>query len=364
MNKNHYCLIMAGGYSNKFWPISRDNRPKQFLELPALEESFIKTTYKRCAEIVPKENILVVALSKHENLVREELPELPEHNLLSEPYGRHTAPCIVYATLTILKRNPKAIVAVTPSDLVISGKELYKETMLKALQYAEENNVLMTLGITPTHPDPGFGYIQIAGGKDSLKKGGPVKVKTFTEKPDLEIAKAFCNSGEFFWNSGIFIWKASVIYSEMMKYIPEVMNLFTGWETAIGSSAEKIFIERAYVDCNNLSIDYGVMEKTDIAWLYPAKFGWIDMDNWKVLYDIIEKKDDCGNAIHVEKYFLQNSQNNICYSDKKKKLIAVQGLSDYLVIDTDDVLLICPKDDKKYRDFVSRTRTPDLEEFK
>lgn len=271
MNKNNcYCVIMAGGSGTRFWPLSRNAKPKQFLDVADTGKTFIRHTFERFRRIVPQENILVVTAEKYRDLVREQIPELLPENLLLEPYSRNTAPCIAYATYTLLKRNPDALVTVTPSDHLISDRELFVETITRMFEYAENNEVLMTLGVVPTRPDTNYGYIQAVGGCDAMKSEKPMPVKTFTEKPDKDLAQIFINTGEFFWNSGIFIWKAQTIREEMEKWLPEVTGLFKGWEYALGTAVENEFIARAFTDSPNISIDYGVMEKTSRAWICPV----------------------------------------------------------------------------------------------
>lgn len=364
MNNNYYCIIMAGGYANHFWPITRESRPKQFLDMAGSGRTFIQAAYDRCIGVVPDENILVITLDKYKDLVKEQLPELKEDNLLLEPYGRNTAPCIAYAMYTLLKRNPEAVMAVTPADLVISDIDTFHRSLTNALDYAAQNPVLVTLGVVPDHPDPNFGYIQVLGGKGAYLEDKPMKVKTFTEKPNIELAQVFCNSGEFFWNSGIFVWQAEVIHEELRKYTPAITKLFHGWQDALGTPAEPVFLERAYTDCIKLSIDYGVMEKTDKAWLYPAKFGWSDIDSWESLCDHLPKKDENDNVCNIPGSLIENAHGNIIVSDKKSKLIALTGLEDYIVIDTDDVLMICPKEEKAYKDFIAKTAMPQYKDYR
>lgn len=364
MRHHHYCVIMAGGHGKRFWPICRENMPKQFMDMTELGTSFLRSAYERCSSLFPPENIIIITLEKYKALVESQIPEIPKENLLLEPFGRKTAPCIAYATYTILKRDPEAVVTVTPSDLVITDTEQFRTTLSKAMDYAMEHLVLMTLGVRPTHPDPNFGYIQIKGGKDAYSDDIPVKVKTFTEKPDVSLAKIFWKSGEFFWNSGIFVWKASVIKEELEKYLPDITELFTGWDKALGSPAEKSFIERVYADCEKISIDHGVMEKTERAWLFPARFGWNDIDNWETFYAHYRKKDSGNNVCNSEKQCLEDAEDNLIITKDKKKLIAIKGLKDYMVIDTGDVLMICPKDDEKYKEFLPKTIMPGYDEFR
>ena len=255
MKEQHrYCVIMADGIGS----------PKQLVN-----------TYERFQQVVPEENILVVTLARFAPQARAVLPSLPEKNLLLEPWARKTAPCMAYAAYTLLKRDPEAVIVATPWDLVIRDEALFGRTIGEAFDYVEENDVLMTLGIVPKTPDVNFGYIQVKEGRNAHLMAGPLQVKTFTEKPTLELAEVFVRTGEFFWNSGIFIWRARTIVSEMERYLPEVTEMFRGWEEHI---QEPAFIERAYAECPKVSLDYGVMEHTSRAWLYPARFGWADID--------------------------------------------------------------------------------------
>ena len=355
---------MAVGTGVRFWPVSRAAKPKQFLDVADTGKTFIQSTYERFLRVVPKENILIVTGDRYRDIVMEQLPDLAPENLLLEPYSRNTAPCIAYATYTLLKRDPQARMVVTPSDHMIDNEELFAETIRKAFDYIEENDVLMTLGVVPTRPDTNYGYIQAYGGSDVYKNDKPMQVKTFTEKPDRDLAKVFISTGEFFWNAGIFLWKAETIRKKMEKYLPEVTALFKGWENALGTSVEYEFIARAYTGCRNISIDYGVMEKTDKAWMYPVKFGWGDIGTWESLYNIIPEKDANGNAVSAEKTLIENTRNVLVVSPEKKKLIAIKGLEDYMVVDTEDALVICPKDDKKFKDFISGLGMPEYEKYR
>ena len=364
MNSNFYCVIMAGGIGTRFWPMSRVARPKQFLEVNQTGKSFLRHTYDRFSRIVPQDNVIVVTTDRLGALVREQLPELKEENLLLEPYGRDTAPCIAYATYTLLKRNPEATMVVTPADHIIGEEGSFSEDLLAAMEYSSGKDVLMTLGMVPTRPDPNYGYIQVSGGRCSDSGQKVMKVKTFTEKPDVELAKVFLSSGEFFWNSGIVVWRADSLRAEMERYLPEVTRLFAGWQNAIGSPVEDIFIEKAYSDCMKISIDYGVMEKTAKAWLYPAHFDWADVGTWESLYNSINKKDRDGNVFNSDYVLSKDNAESLIISENRDKLMAVTGLKDFVVIDTDDVLLICPKNDKRVKDFISGLAMPGYEKFK
>ena len=362
--KNCYCVIMAGGSGTRFWPVSRAAKPKQFLDITGTGRTFIQQTYDRFSRIVPEENIIVVTAQKYHDIVREQLPQLPEENLLLEPYARNTAPCIAYATYKLLTRNPNAHVVVTPSDHAIDNEDLFVETIRNAFEYVELNDVLMTLGVVPTRPDTNYGYVQACGGKAAMTSSEPMPVKTFTEKPDKDMASLFISTGEFFWNAGIFLWKAKSICSELRRHLPEVDGLFEGWDRALGSKIEGEFILRAFTDCPNISIDYGVMEKTDRAWIYPVKFGWSDIGTWESLYNYFGDKDGLGNAVKTEKCLLEDVENVMALSTNKKKLIAIKGLENFMVVDTEDALIICPKDDKNFRDFISGIAMPEYEKYR
>lgn len=364
MKSNKYCIIMAGGHLNRFWPISREDMPGHFLDISGNGKTLVRQAYERCTEVVPPENIMVVTLAKFRSLITAQIPEIPENNILLEPSGRRTGPCIAYATYSLLKRDPDAVMAVSPADLIIKDEPLFKQTLSNALDYALRNPVLMALGIKPSRPDTEYGYIQASGGRKACQSNEPVKVKTFTEKPDKDMAEILYRSGEFFWNSGIFVWKASVIKEEMERYIPEVTRQFDGWEGALGTPAEKAFIEAAYADCIKISIDYGVMEKTDRAWVYPVNFGWSDIDSWDSLYSNMSSRDEDGNLSNTRSKILLQDKRNIILSSNKDKLVAIKGLDDFIVIDTEDVLLICPRDDKQYKELVTSTGMPGFDEYR
>ena len=364
MNSNSYCVIMAGGGGASLWPLGREECPKQFMNIPWRGMSFLQRTYERFQAVIPKENIIVITLRKYASIVREQLPGLGSENLLLEPYGRKTAPCIVYATYAILKRDPEAVIAMIPADQIIYDGDCYRKTLGEALNYAATRHILLTLGVVPTRPDPNYGYIQVFGGQAARDSDQPVQVKTFTEKPDPDIAQVFCDSGEFFWNTGVFAWQASVIKEECERYIPEITSLFAGWDGALGTPAEKVFLERAYTGCSKQSIDYGVMEKTEIAWVYPSRFGWSDIDSWENLYASYPEKDENGNFTNTTRPYFSDNKGCLFIADDTKKMLAVKGLENYLVLDTQDVLLICPRDDQQYRDFTGDIALPGYEDIR
>lgn len=361
--KNCYCVILAGGSGTRFWPISTVSKPKQFLPLHSEGKTLLRSTYERYLELVPKENIIVVTARRYENYVREVLPDVASENILYEPYTRNTAPSVTYATYTLLKRNPDAVLIVTPSDHIIDNDDEFKETVRFSFDYANENDVLLTFGIVPTRPDTNYGYVQAVGGYKAFVKLQPKKVKTFTEKPDVELAKVFMKSGEFYWNAGVFTVKAEVMKEELETHLPEVTALFANWENVLGTPVEQDFIERAYTDCANISIGFAVMEKTGKSWILPVRFGWADIGTWESLYELLNK-DDNGNVLKTGKSLTAEAHNNLVISTSKDKLVAIKGLENFMVVETDDALIICPKDDRKYKDFISGIAMPGFEKYR
>lgn len=362
-NSHYYCVIMAGGIGSRFWPVSREAKPKQFLPLSRTGKSFIRLAYERFAKIVPESNILVVTQQRYHDLVKAQLPEVLEENILLEPYSRNTAPCIALATYTLLKRDPEAVMVATPADHVIFDEEIFQKTMLDALNYAAWNDALITLGIVPTRPDTNFGYIQGTYGQ-TVVDGRPIKVKTFTEKPDADLAEVFFNSGEFYWNSGIFVWNAETIRQELEKYLPEVKSLFWGWESEIDSADDSKFLENAYTSISNISIDYAVMEKTDKAWVYPSTFRWHDIGSWESLFGYLSKEYNSDTVAMTGPALCKGNKNTLIHAEDKTKLIAVRGLENYIVVDTEDVLLICPRNEKDAKDIIANVAMPGYEKFK
>ena len=363
--KHCYCIILAGGPGTRFWPLSKTAKPKQFLDVADSGKTFIRQTYERFSKVIPQENIIIVTAYRYRELVMEQIPELEKKNLLLEPYQRNTAPAVAYATYSLLLRDPEAHVVVAPSDHFIQNEELFCKTIEYAFDFVAEKDVLMTLGLIPTRPDSNYGYIQACGGQNAYKNDCPMEVKTSTEKPDKELARVFINTGEFFWNSGIFIWKAKTIKEEMERHMPVVTGLFKGWEKALHTPMEEEFILRTYTECPNLSITYAVMENTDRAWMYPAKFDWQDIGSWESLYNFIPDKDANGNVIGTERHIVESCRDILVITpDRKKKMVAVKGLEDFMVIDTDDVLVICPKDDRKFKEFISGIAMPEFEKYR
>ncbi|HOO85614.1 MAG TPA: mannose-1-phosphate guanylyltransferase, partial [Prolixibacteraceae bacterium] len=294
---NNYCVIMAGGIGSRFWPLSKTSRPKQFIDILGTGETLIQQTYRRLLKICPPENFLVVTNTDYQSTVLEQLPDLSEEQVLSEPMRRNTAPCVAYASYKIQTRNPNANIIVAPSDHLITKEDDFIHQLKNGLKFVSENDALLTLGIKPSRPETGYGYIQINGKVDMEGVNNLHKVKTFTEKPDLRMAKVFVESGEFFWNSGIFLWSLKSITKAFKNYLPDVNEHFEKGLKHYYTSGENAFLNKTYSECRNISIDYGVMEKADNVYVLTADFGWSDLGTWGSLWDN-SQKDDNGNAIN------------------------------------------------------------------
>jgi mannose-1-phosphate guanylyltransferase len=345
MNKNDiYCVIMAGGIGSRFWPLSRSNKPKQFLDILGVGKSLIQQTFDRVTMFCKPENVYVVTGKTYKKQVLQHLPKISENQVILEPIRRNTAPCIAYANQRILKQNPNAIVVVAPSDHLIIKEEEFCETINTAIQFASEQDALLTIGIKPNRPETGYGYIQIS--KEAIKTVPNLyKVKTFTEKPNLEMAEIFLTSGEFFWNSGVFIWSLQSIRKAFQTYLPEVHGLFEEILPAINTAEENNSVSTVYSECRNISIDYGIMEKADNVYVICSEFGWSDLGSWGSLYNN-SKKDKSGNSItgcNVMTYDTVNTLVNV----PSGKLVVIQGLKDYIVVESDNVLLICSKENEQ-----------------
>ncbi len=354
---------MAGGVGSRFWPMSRNAKPKQFLDILGLGRTFLQLTYDRFVRIIPKENIIVVTSEAYSDMVKEQLPEILPENVLAEPYRRNTAPCIAYAATKILSRNPEATMVVAPSDHYITNEALFVETIETALGYAATKDELFTLGIDPTRPETGYGYIQ-SSKKGEVMVDGHIAypVKTFTEKPDRAMAQVFVDSGEFLWNSGIFIWRADTICRALEKWLPEVYFLFKEAMKCYGTLEEQTVVDRVYGDCPAISIDYGVMEKTRRAWVFKASFGWTDLGTWESLF-LHAQKDEDGNMTRCDDSIIDRTSNSIILSEEKEKLVIVKDLEGYLVVNTDDVLMICPREEAKFKEVLTDLAAKEKSKF-
>lgn len=338
INKNFYAVIMAGGIGSRFWPVSRQHTPKQFIDILGVGKTLIQLTYERFAKICPAENVFIVTNEAYRDTVRRQIPGIAEDQILCEPIMRNTAPCIAFACYKIARQNPDAVTVVAPSDHLILKEDLFADSIEKALNTASEADVLLTLGIVPSRPDTGYGYVQYTENKlnDYFHK-----VKTFTEKPNLELAQTFIRSGDFLWNAGIFIWNVKAIIAAFQRFLPEMHEIFHEGAPYFNTTKESHFIRTAYAQCTNISIDYAIMERADNVYVMPGNFGWSDLGTWGSLHSVKEK-DDRNNAVTGNHVKLYDTSDCIVHVPQKKVVI-LQGMENYIVVDTGDVLLICKK---------------------
>jgi mannose-1-phosphate guanylyltransferase len=352
MNKHHYVAIMAGGIGSRFWPMSRTNYPKQFLDILNVGKTLIQQTYERYSKFVPKENIYIVTSQDYVELVKKQLPHIHIENIISEPSRKNTAPCIAYIAFKLMKKDPKAVMIAAPSDNLILDTDEFIKTATKALHFVDHINAFVTIGIKPTYPNTGYGYIQ----HDTIEAAPDIhKVKTFTEKPNEELAKAFIASGDFLWNAGIFTWKVSNIITAFEKHLPEMYEVFAVEKDKFNTPEETEAIEQIYPQCTNISIDFGIMEKADNVYVIPASFSWSDLGTWNSAWDNMEK-DYFGNAVSGNSVMVVDA-NNCMVHVPDNKLVLLQGLHDYIIVDTKDVLLICKKDqEQEIKEYVAEVK--------
>ncbi len=337
MNKNYYAILMAGGVGSRFWPVSTTDFPKQFHDMLGTGDTLIQKTFSRLAKIIPTENIFILTNEKYNDLVLSQLPQVKQEQVLLEPAMRNTAPCILYASLKIQKLNPNAVMVVAPSDHWIEDENAFANNLKQSFDFCEANDALMTLGIKPTFPNTGFGYIEY----DKTDSNDIKKVNQFREKPDYETAKLFLSSGNFLWNGGIFIWTAQAITNAFSNFQPVMNDLFKTGESFYNTPNENQFVEENYAKAENISIDYAILEKAQNVFVLPATFDWNDLGTWGQLHEKIEKDENQNGVINAN-VILENASNNIIRSDSKK-LIVIDGLNDYIIVDREGVLLIYPK---------------------
>jgi len=352
MNKHHYVAIMAGGIGSRFWPMSRTNYPKQFLDILGTGKTLIQQTFERYARVVPEENIYVVTSGEYVPLVKKQLPQMDEENILSEPFRKNTAPCLAYISFKLVKKDPKACMVAAPADHLILEIDEFVKTTRSALNFVDHLNAFVTLGITPNYPNTGYGYIQ----HDTLEAApGVFKVKTFTEKPNLELAKTFIASGDFLWNAGIFFWKVKNILTAFEKYLPEMYEVFAAEKDKFNTEEEAAVINEIYPQCSNISIDFGIMEKADNVYVIPASFGWSDLGTWNSAWENMAK-DSLENAIAGKKVISIDASKCMVHVPDTK-LIVLQGLENFIVVDTKDVLLICKKEkEQEIKDYLAEVK--------
>jgi len=336
---------MAGGIGSRFWPLSRVVKPKQFLDILGVGRTFLQQTFDRFSKIIPTENFLIVTSVKYKDLVLEQLPELTEDQILLEPLRRNTAPCITYAAYKIKTKNANANLIVAPSDHVVLKEEEFIRQIKTGLEFTKENDALLTLGVKPNRPETGYGYIQVKKKVKFNELDNLYKVKTFTEKPDEEMANIFVDSGEFFWNSGIFIWSLSSILKALDQHLKDVSLLFKKGMKLYNTNDEVHFINKTYSECPGISIDYGIMEKAKNVFVLTADFGWSDLGTWGSLYENKEK-DKKGNVINGDNILTYNTQNCIV-NISDQKIAVLQGLDGYIIAESNDTLMICKKEDEQ-----------------
>ena len=355
INQHYYCIIMAGGIGARFWPMSRTSHPKQFIDILGTGETLIQQTYNRFARIIDRKKIYIVTNETYIDLIRQQIPGIADEQIIREPSRRNTAPCIAYANYRIYKKDPDAKIVVAPSDHIILKEELFLQNVTTALEAASENDWLLTLGIRPSRPDTGYGYIQFMEGSVYEKDPHLKKVKTFTEKPNLELAVTFLKCGDFLWNSGIFIWSLKSIMKAFETFLPDVDILFKKGMDVYDTPAEKDFISVTYSICKSISIDYGIMENAANVYVLAVDFGWSDLGTWCSLYENLSR-DEQGNAV-IGKNVLMYDSNNCIVNLANEKVAVLQGLNDYIIIESENVLLICRKEDEQQiRQFVNDVR--------
>ena len=352
MNKHHYVVIMAGGIGSRFWPMSRQDYPKQFLDILNTGKTLIQWTFDRFSSFIPRENIYVVTSNEYSDIVKEQLPNLPEANILGEPSRKNTAPCIAYISFKLLQADPQASLIVAPADHLILDKTAFTKVCLEALSFVNKHSAFITLGIKPTHPNTGYGYIQY---EQHSVSDNVYKVKTFTEKPNLELAKTFLSSGDFLWNAGIFVWQVKNIIQAFEKYLPEMYDVFAADKDKFNTPAEKEAVLSIYPQCTNISIDFGIMEKADNVYVIPSSFGWSDLGTWNSAYENMEK-DYHENAVAGGNVIVFEAHRNMVHMPNEK-LVVLQGLEDFIVVDTNDVLLICKKEkEQDIKEYVAEVK--------
>lgn len=357
MNKNLYVVLMAGGVGSRFWPYSRNAKPKQFLDVLGTGKTLLQSTFERFLPICPTENIYVVTHEEHVALVREQLPQLSTAQIIGEPMRKNTAACIAYASYRIARHNKNAVIVVSPSDHLILKEAAFLDVIGQAVKAAEKQDKLFTLGIQPTRPETGYGYIQY-----HTENGFAKKVKTFTEKPELELARTFIESGDFVWNSGIFIWGVQAIIDALHKFLPELAEVFEEVSPSMETSRERAIITETYAQCKNISIDYGVMEKATNVYVCLGNFAWSDLGSWASIHEI-SAKDANENVVNANA-MLYDIRNCIVRGSSDR-LIVAQGLDGYLIGEFGNVFIVCEKDkEEQFRRFVNDVKTrPNSGEF-
>jgi mannose-1-phosphate guanylyltransferase len=360
MDKHNYVAIMAGGIGSRFWPKSRQDYPKQFLDILNTGKTLIQWTFERFYSFIPLENIYIVTSQEYIDIVKEQLPTLPVENILGEPSRKNTAPCIAYISFKLHQKDPHASLIIAPSDHIITDNVAFNKVCREALSFVNKHKAFITLGIKPSHPNTGYGYIQH---EQQSVTDNVYKVKTFTEKPNLELAKTFLESGDFLWNAGIFVWQVKNILSAFEKYLPEMYDVFLSDKDKFNTPQEKKALEHIYPLCTNISIDFGIMEKADNVYVIPSSFGWSDLGTWNSAYENLDNKDEQQNAFAGDNVIAINAGKNVVHAPVDK-LVVLQGLDDFIIVDTDDVLLICKREnEQQIKEYVAEVRKEKGDKF-
>ena len=350
--KNNYLAIMAWGIGSRFWPMSRTSYPKQFHDLLGTGRSLIQWTYERFRHICPKENIYFIVNELYIPILKSQIPDINDFNIISEPSRKNTAPCAAYFAHKMMALNPNANIIMSPADHLIMDERAFERTTYEALDFVSHHPALLTMGIKPTRPDTGYGYIQY---DDTEELDRVFRVKTFTEKPSLELARTFLKSGDFLWNSGLFIWNVKTIWEALAKYLPEIHEVFLQAKDVYNTPEEHDMIHNLYPQCTNISIDYGIMEKAKNVFVIPSYFGWCDLGTWESAYDNSEK-DYLGNAVYGKNVRVIDA-NECMVKASDDKLVVLQGLEQFIVIDTPDVLLICERNrEQQIKEYVAEVK--------
>ncbi|WP_118972545.1 mannose-1-phosphate guanylyltransferase [Taibaiella koreensis] len=356
---NNYVAILAGGVGSRFWPESRLKLPKQFLDLLGTGQTLLQNTYNRFKDICPRENIYVVTFESYTDLVRQQLPGVPETNIVAEPSRKNTAPSAAYISHKIYARNPQANLILTPADHLITDERIFERQVFETLDFVSKNNHIASIGIRPTRPDTTYGYIQYEmGDGDDLFH----KVKTFIEKPNLDIARTFLRSGDFLWNSGIFAWNVKTFISVLDEHLPELNDVFVQARDVLNTPKEAKAMEMLYAQCTNISIDYAIMEKVRTVYVLASRFGWSDLGTWESAYEHSEK-DYLGNAVYGKNVMIIDASGSMVMAPDHK-LVVLQGLEQYIVVDTPEVLLICERSkEHQIKDYLAEVKRNKGEKF-
>tara|TARA_R110000868_G_scaffold56488_12_gene174860 strand:- start:13499 stop:14578 length:1080 start_codon:yes stop_codon:yes gene_type:complete len=337
MNKNYYAILMAGGVGSRFWPVSTEAFPKQFHDMLGTGDTLIQKTFHRLSKLIPQENIFILTNERYNDLVLEQLPQVTQRQVVLEPAMRNTAPCILYASLKIQKENPDAVMIVAPSDHWIEDEVIFSNNVQQAFDFCSKKDALMTLGIQPTFPNTGYGYIEF----DKASSNDIKAVNQFREKPDYKTAKEFIEQGNFLWNAGIFMWSVQSVVAAFQNNQPTLYELFKNGISVYNTDEEYDFIQENYVKSENISVDYAIMERSKNVYVIAAEFDWNDLGTWGSLYDKLDK-DASGNAVVNSRTLTEDATGNMIRT-KKDKIVVVDGLQDYIIVDKEDVLLIYPK---------------------